>query len=264
MRPGLIGALALLLLVAPAAAPAAPPATYPSAADVSASTPALAAQDAACIAGYYRGRLTRTAWRTPYYKLTRSEKLVTDRGFEHCMTLRERTTLIERQDTRSLGRHTNELRCSARRMARRSTPHLLAITSLAQAVADNDAVYRGCHLIGVLYSSLAASTELRLTPAETECANRTGSADPLRNRGKTLTIGQRTAIGRVLDACVGRTSETAMWTRLLKSFRPSGAIPCIAKRSVAITFVTFFSDRAGLQRAAKRAATHCVLPGSGT
>jgi hypothetical protein len=263
MRTGLIAALALLLLVAlPTAAAAAPPAAYPSAADVRADTPGLAAQDAACIADYYRGRLTRTAWRTPYYKLTRSEKLATDRGFDHCMTLSERTALIEREDTLSLGRHATELSCSAAKMARRSTAHLLAITSRKGAVADNDAVYRSCHLIGVLYSSLAKSTKLRLTPAEKQCANRTGSADPLRNRGKKPTVGQREAIGSVFDACVGEASETAMWKRLLKDFRPSRAVACIAKRSVAITFVTFFSDRAGLQRAAKKAAAHCVLAGS--
>jgi hypothetical protein len=265
MRRGLIAALALLLLVAlPAAAAAAQPATYPSAADVRAGTPALGAQAAACIADYYRGRLTRTAWRTPYYELTRSEKLVTDKGFDHCMTLSERTTLIEREDTLSLGRHATELSCSAAKMARRSTAHLLAITSRKQAIADNDSVYRGCHLIGAVYTSLATSTELRLTLAEQECANRTGSADPLRNRGKKLTVAQRETIGGVFDACVGVASETAMWRRLLKDFRPSRAVTCIATRSLAITFVTFFSDHAGLQRAAKKAVAHCVLATGGS
>lgn len=262
MRTGLITTLAVLLLAAlPVTAPAAPPAVYPSAADIRTNTPGLGAQDAACIADYYRGRLTRAAWRTPYYKLTRSEKLATDRGFDHCMTLSERTKLIEREDTLSLGRHKAELSCSARKMARRSTAHLLAITSRKAAVADNDTVYRGCHLIGVLYSSLAKSTELWLTPAEKACANRTGSADPLRNRGKKPTVHQRDAIGRVFDACVGEASATAMWKRLLKDFEPSRAVACIAKRSVAITFVTLFSDRAGLQRAAKKAAAQCVLAG---
>jgi hypothetical protein len=179
------------------------------------------------------------------------------------MTLSERTALIEREDTLSLGRHTTELSCSARRMARRSTAHLLAITSRTRAIADNDDVYRGCHLIGVLYSSLATSTKLRLTTAEQTCTNRTGSADPLRNRGKEPTTSQREAIGKVFDACVGEASATAMWRRLLKDFRPSGAVACIAKRSAAITFVTFFSDRTGLQRAAKKAAAQCVLAGSG-
>lgn len=262
MRTGLIAAFALLLVVLPAGARAASPAASPTAADIKANTPGLGAQDAACIADYYRGRLTRTAWRTPYYKLTRSEKLVTDRGFEHCMTMSERTKLIQREDTLSLGAHAAELSCSARKMARRSTAHLLAITSLAQAVADNDAVYRGCGLIGAVYSSLAKSTKLRLTPAEQACANRTGSADPLRNRGKQPTVHQREVIGKVFDACVGEASETAMWKRLLKDFRPSRAVACIAKRSVAITFVTFFSDRTGLQRSAKKAVAQCVLAGS--
>jgi hypothetical protein len=264
MRTGFLAALALLVIaVLPTAASAAPPAASPSAADIRAVTPGLGAQDAACIADYYRGRLTRAAWRTPYYKLTRSEKLVTDRGFEHCMTLSARAKLIEREDTLSLGRHTAELSCSSRTMARRSTAHLLAITSRTQAVADNDAAYRGCNVIGVLYSSLATSTKLRLTPAEKACANRTGSADPLRNRGTKPTVAQREAIGSVFDACVGEASATAMWQRLLKDFRPSRAVACIAKRASAITFVTFFSDRAGLQRAAKHAVAQCVLAGSG-
>ncbi len=180
------------------------------------------------------------------------------------MTLRERTQLIVREDTLSLGRHATELSCSAGKMARRSTAHLLAITSRRQAVADNDAVYRGCGVIGAVYSSLATSTKLHLTSAEKACANRTGSADPLRNRGKKPTVQQREAIGKVFDACVGEASETAMWKRLLKDFRPSRAVACIARRSVAITFVTFFSDRTGLQRAAKKAVAKCVLAGSPT
>jgi hypothetical protein len=54
-----------------------------------------------------------------------------------------------------------------------------------------------------------------------------------------------------------------MWLRLLKDFRPARAVACIAKRSVAITFVTFFSSRTGLQRATKQAAAHCVLAALG-
>ena len=72
---------------------------------------------------------------------------------------------------------------------------------------------------------------------------------------------QRAAIGAVFDQCVGVGSKTAMWKRLLKDFRPSKAVACIAKRSVAITFVTFFTDSAGLQRAAKKAAATCVVSG---
>jgi hypothetical protein len=177
------------------------------------------------------------------------------------MTLAERTALIERQDTLSLGKHPTELHCSAAKMAARSKALLLSITTLEQAIREDDRVYRGCRLIGVLYAALAKSTQLRLTPAEQACANRVGSADPLRSRRTKPTVPQRAAIGAVFDRCVGTHSRTAMWKRLLKDFRPSKAIACIAKRSVAITFVTFFSDSAGLQRAAKKAAAHCVLSG---
>jgi hypothetical protein len=264
MRIGLIAVLVVLAAaLAPAVAAAAQPVTWPSAADVLASTPTLGAKDASCIAGYYDRRLSRAAWYTPYYALTARQKLVTDKGFEHCMTLAERTALIAHEDTRSLGKHTAEIGCSARAMARRTSAHLLSITSRAQAIADNDAVYRSCKLIGAVYASLARSTELRLTPAEQACANRAGSADPLRSRAKQPTVKQRTAIGKVFDACVGRASEQAMWERLLKDFRPARAVDCIARRSVAITFVTFFGSRSGLQRATKQAAAHCVLAATG-
>jgi hypothetical protein len=263
MRGRILGALALLLVALPCSALGATPSPLPgpSAADVRAVTPGLSAGDATCIANYYGGRLTRKAWLTPYYKLTRAEKLVTDKGFAHCMTLPERTALIVRQDTLSLGKHPAEVQCSAAKMAGRSDALLLSITTLEGAIREDDRVYRGCHLIGVLYEALAKSTQLRLTPAEQACANRVGSADPLRSRRKKPTVPQRAAIGTVFDRCVGAHSKTAMWMRLLKDFRPSKAVACIAKRSVAITFVTFFSDSAGLQRAAKKAAAHCVLSG---
>lgn len=263
MRGRILGALALLLVALPCAALGAKPAPLPgpSAADVRAVTPGLSSADATCIASYYAGRLTRKAWLTPYYELTPAEKLVTDKGFAQCMTLAERTALIARQDTLSLGKHPNEVQCAAAKMARRSNALLLSITTLQGAIREDDRVYRGCRLIGVLYKALAKSTQLRLTSAEEACANRVGSADPLRSRRTKPTVPQRAAIGTVFDQCVGVRSKTAMWKRLLKDFRPSKAIACIAKRSLAITFVTFFSDSAGLQRAAKKAAAHCVISG---
>ena len=33
-------------------------------------TPGLDMKDAACVANFYRGRLSRKAWLTPYFKLT--------------------------------------------------------------------------------------------------------------------------------------------------------------------------------------------------
>ena len=264
MRIGIVSALALFVLAAvPSAAMGATPPRWPSAADVRDLTPELGAKDAVCIARYYHGRLSREGWLTPYYRLTRAQKLVTDAGFSRCMNFEQRAALIARQDTLYFGRHPAELRCTSRRMAARSDALLLSITTLAQAIREDDKVYRECHLIGVLYATLGKATQLVITPAEQTCANRIGSADPIRNRGKAPTTAQRKLIGTVFDRCVGRTSEEAMWRRLLKDFRPAGAIPCVAKRSVGITFVTFFSDHAGLQRQAKSAAAACLVsPGT--
>jgi hypothetical protein len=260
MRAGIIWVLALLVLAAGAGtAVAATPPRWPTAADVRIVTPELAAKDAACIADYYRGKLSRKGWLTPYYKLTRAQKLVTDAGFNRCMTREQRAALIAREDSLYFGKHPVELGCSSRRMAARSDALLLSITSLERAIREDDKVYRQCGVIGVLYASLGKSTKLAITPAEQTCANKIGSADPVRNRGKAPTAAQRKSIGIVFDRCVGRRSEKAMWLRLLVDFRPKGAIPCIAKRSLAITFVTFFSDSAGLQRQAKSAAAACLL-----
>ena len=48
-----------------------------------------------------------------------------------------------------------------------------------------------------------------------------------------------------------------MWRSLLANFKPARAIPCIARHSLGITFVTFFSDAAALERQAKAAAAAC-------
>jgi hypothetical protein len=260
MRAWIIGALALLAFAAlPGAALAATQPKWPSMADVRELTPALGAKDADCITKYYHGKLTRKAWLTPYYKLTREEKLVTDAGFTTCMNRGQRAALIMRQDTLYFGKHPAELRCTSAKMAARSNELLLSITSLEQAIREDDEVYRACKLIGVLYAALGEDTQLELTRSEQACANEHGSADPIRNRGTTPTTAQRKAIGAVFDRCVGRKSEEAMWRRLLKDFRPAKAVPCIAKRSLAISFATLFGDSDDLQREAKRATSACLL-----
>lgn len=254
--------LALALVALPGTATASTP-PWPSVADVRAATPQLTAEQATCMAAYYEGRLSRKEWRTPYFELTSEQKIVTDSGLTSCLDHDARTELLARQDTAYFGKHPVELRCSSRKMMARSSELLLSLTTLERTIRENDKVYRSCRLIGELYASLGKSTKLKLTPVEKACANEHGSAGPLRNRGKNATRAQRKAIGSVLDRCVGRKSKLAMWRRLLADFRPVKAVDCIAKRSVDITFVTFFSKGTSLQREAGKATTSCLLKPAG-
>ena len=168
-------AFVLVALAAlPCAAVAATPAPrWPSADEVRAITPGLAAKDAACIARYYRGRLSRKAWLTAYYKLTRVEKIATDAGFTHCMSLARRAALAEREDVLSFGRHPAALRCSSRREAARSQDALLSITSLEEAIRAGDEIYRACGVTGALYAALGKASLIEITAIER--AARTGS-----------------------------------------------------------------------------------------
>src|SRR5258706_918611 len=261
MRTGRVCALALSALVAvPGAASAggAPP-SWPTAADVRSYTPGLGAEDAACVARYYHGRLSRKAWLTPYFKLTPAQKAVTDAGSNRCQTKAKGVARVERQETIYFGLHPASA-CVARAIDARTRAQRLALTSLADQIREDDKVFRRCGLIGQLYATLAKATKLVLTPAEQRCANRVGSADPVRRRAKAPSTAQRKAVGTVFDRCVGSKTEEAMWRSLLASFKPASAIPCIARHSVSITFVTFFSDAATLERQAKAAAAACHVP----
>ena len=263
MRAAVIAACALVALAAlPGMALAATPAKWPSAADVRAVTPGLAAKDASCIARYYHGKLSRRAWLTAYYKLSRAEKIATDAGFTRCMTRARRAALAEYEDALSFGKHPAALRCSARREAARSEAQLLAVTSLADAIRAGDQVYRACRVTGALYAALGEASQIEITQAEQACANRIGSVDPLRHRGAAPTAAQRTAVGTVFDRCVGEESKQAFLGRLFKDFRPTGAIPCVVKHAMSITFVTFYNDGAGVERQAKAAEAACrLVPG---
>jgi hypothetical protein len=258
MAMGRIWGLALLVLAAVpvAAGAAAPPQAWPSAADVRSYTPGLNAKDAACVANFYRGRLSRKAWLTPYFKLTAAQKAVTDAGFNHCQSKAQRIALIERQETIYFGKHPANA-CVARALEGRTRAQRIALNSLATQVREDDKVFRKCGLIGQLYAKLGQATKLVLTKAEQQCANRVGSADPVRLRAKAPTAAERKAVGTVYDRCVGRRTEEAMWRELLKNYKPASAIPCIVKHSVSITFVTFFTDADKLQRQAKAAAAAC-------
>src|SRR3954449_11011627 len=212
---------------------------WPSAGEVRAVTPGLAVKDATCIARYYHGRLSRKAWLTPYYQLTRVEKIATDAGFTHCMSLARRAALAEREDglascfplvrcwagrvalaeredVLSFGRHPDALRCSSRREAARSQDALLSITSLADAIRAGDEIYRACGVTGALYAALGKASLIEITATERACANRVGSVDPLRDRGVAPTAAQLQAVGSVFDGCVGAASKRAFLGRVFK------------------------------------------------
>ena len=262
MRAAVTLAFVLVALAAlPCAAVAATPAPrWPSADEVRAITPGLAAKDAACIARYYHGRLSRKAWLTAYYKLTRVEKIATDAGFTHCMSLARRAALAEHEDVLSFGRHPAALRCSSRREAARSQDALLSITSLEEAIRAGDAIYRACGVTGALYAALGKASLIEITAIERACANRVGSVDPLRDRGVAPTTAQLKAVGSVFDSCVGTASKQAFLGRVFKAVRPAGSIPCVVKHAMSITFVTFFSERADLEEKAKAATAVCQVP----
>ena len=188
MRTGRVWGLALLVLAAvPGAAGAAGgPEAWPTAADVRSYTPGLDMKDAACVANFYRGRLSRKAWLTPYFKLTPAQKTVTDAGFNHCQTKAQRIALIERQEAIYFGKHTANA-CVARALEGRTRAQRIALNSLATQVREDDKVFRRCGLIGQLYATLGKATKLVLTKAEQQCANRVGSADPVRLRSKAPT-----------------------------------------------------------------------------
>lgn len=259
MRTAIVSLAGLLVLLAlPGAAFTATP-RWPSAGDVRRATPGLGAKHAACIARYYRGRLSGKAWFTPYYDLTPAQKVVTDAGFERCMTVAERTALVERQGVLDWGEHP-ELRCVARAMVARTRAELRALTSIAAEARAEDKIYRACGLMGAVYAAVGRATQLVLAPGEQRCVNRLGSAGPIRPRAQAPTVAQRKSIGTVFDRCVGRASELAMWKRLLSAYRPVAAVPCIARHSLAITFATIFGDRPALEVQAKRAVSACAVP----
>ena len=147
--------------------------SWPTPADVRSYTPGLGADDAACVARYYRGRLSRKAWLTPYFKLTPAQKAVTDAGFDHCQTKAQRIALIERQEAIYFGKHPADA-CVARAMDARTRAQRIALTSLARQIREDDKVFRRCGLIGQLYATLGKATKLILTPAEQRCVNRVG------------------------------------------------------------------------------------------
>ncbi len=209
-----------------------------------AATPGLTAKEAACIARYYHGRLSGKVWFTPYYKLTPAQKVVTDAGFERCMTVRAAHGAGRAAGRARLGQAPAAAVRGAARWSRARARELRALTSIAAESRAEDRIFRACGLMGAVYATLGRATQLALSnPAEQRCANTFGSAELIRPSTKAPTVAQRKPIGAVFERCVGRASELAMWKRLLSDYRPAAAIPCIARHSLTISFVTIFGDR---------------------
>jgi hypothetical protein len=249
--------LAFVLVAGPAVALAGPPATWPSAADLRKAEPGIRPGPAACMARYYRGRLTRVLWFTPYYKLDVAQKRVTDVAYARCMTRAQRVASIQGDLASAFGKHP-ELSCVANGMELESrSPARFGITSRVKESKLYDGIFRGCRFMGVLYATIGRNAKLILTPSEQRCVNRLGSSDPVTQKATKTTM---TAVGTVFDHCVGHASEGAMWRRVFSKFKPARAIPCIAEHSIAITFVDFLTQSATAKSEVTAAVAACVAP----
>ena len=253
-------AVALVIVAAvPAAALAAKPApAWPTAQDVLKGEPGLHAKDAACIARYYRGRLSRKLWLTQYYDLTAAQKATTDAGPEHCMTLAERIATDARLYTEIAGNHP-QVHCVAVHTEALSPAQRAAQTSRAKWLGAYDRLFRGCGLTGALYAAVAKGAHLALTPAEQACANRTGSVDPVLGSGANPPKASMRAIGAVLDRCVGAASERAMYRYLVRAVPVRSAIPCIATTVAShLTFAQLLTKDPIVATTVKSATAACL------
>jgi hypothetical protein len=254
-------ALALVLLVVvPAAALAAKPApAWPTVQDIQKGEPGLLTKDAACIARFYRGRLSRTLWLTQYYDLTAAQKRTTDAGAEHCMTLAQRIATDERLFTVIAGKHP-QVHCVAVHAEAMSRAQRAAQTNRATWLRAYDGLFRGCGLTGALYSTIAQGAHLTLTARERACANRTGSVGPvLSGGGSNASKAGTSAIGSVLDRCVSATSEQAMYRYLVRAVPIRSAIPCIAKAVASkLTFAELLTNDPVVKTTVQSATAACL------
>jgi hypothetical protein len=253
-------ALALLTLaLLPAAALGAKPTpAWPTAQDVQKGEPGLLAKDAACIARYYRGRLSRKLWLTQYYDLTAAQKATTDAGPEHCMTLAQRTATDARLFAVIAGKHP-QVHCVAVRAEALTPAQRAAQTNRATWLRAYDGMFRACGLTGALYSTVAQGAHLTLTVAEQACANRTGSVDPVLSGGPSPSKANMRAIGSVLDRCVGAASKRAMYRYLVRAVPVASAIPCIAKTVASkLTFAELLTKDPVVKTTVQSATAACL------
>lgn len=233
-------ALAIVLLVLPSVAATAPT-RWPSVQDVQKVQPGIAADDAACIARFYHGRLSRSDWLAPYYSRTPAQKRTSSAGLSRCMTRKERVAMREVDFTRVMGKHA-ELRCVADRLEARSWSVKLAVTTRRLELRMYDRVFRACGMTGVVYANVAHQVKLELTASERRCTNRTGSLLAVYRDGKPVDMP---AVAKVFDRCVTLRSEEAMWRRLMSDKVPAKALVCAAHRlSRSITFALLSTDEA--------------------
>jgi hypothetical protein len=239
----------LLAAVLPVAASADTSPSWPTARDIAATTPGIHADDAACMAGYYHGRLSRAGWNTSWSALTRAQKIVTDTGMQRCMTKAEQVA-IYRKGYRGLG--TGEsLDCVARVSVEQPLAERLAIDTRTKADAALDRTASGCGVTGWLYGIFAKGMHLDMDAHATECTNRAGSV-ALFLHGK-LSKAARVAVARVLDRCLERTATADMWRWVYTSNKavPRAQISCLVYY---MTGHVTLADMAGTSRALKRQA----------
>jgi hypothetical protein len=264
MRQRTLGALvafALALGALPGAATGATPPRWPTVSDVRNAEPGIAADDAACMARFFRGRLSRSDWLAPYFSRTPAQKRTRSAGRAHCMTLDERVATVEQGFVDVLGRHA-ELHCVARTLEARGWAVRLAVTSRLQEFRLYDRIFRACGFMGVVYDLYGHQFHLALTGAERRCANGIGSVVPLypQRDGQIRTQADKRETGAVFDRCVGRASESAMWRSIVHDLKPVQVVPCVAQRLTrSATFVTLFTDKVAMDRLGNRALVACRL-----
>jgi hypothetical protein len=260
MRIAIAAALLLMLLLAvPGGAPAAqPPPEWPTVQDIQ-KNPGVLARDAACIARYYHGRLSRTAWLKPYWDLSPAEKLATDAGPEHCMTPAQRIAESTRFFNMIAG-DVPEVGCVARRSAALTRAQCLAITSRARWHRAYEAIFRACRLTGAVYQEVAAAKlHLPMTAAERTCANRIGNAEVMMYKSALPKKTLETIVGTIYDRCIGPKSEQAMYRYVYRAYKLPAKIPCIARRLARdLTVVQFLTDAASVAAGGRRAVAACL------
>jgi hypothetical protein len=259
MRVVVACALLLVVLSLPAGGAAATPApAWPTVKDLQ-QDPGVLTKDAVCMARYYRGRLTRKAWLTPYWNLTRAEKIATDAGPEHCMTLAQRIAMAERFYNAISG-NLPQVHCVALRSESQTRAQHLADTSYAKWLHAYEAIFRACSLTGAVYAEVAhTKLHLPMTAAERQCANRTGNASLLMYKPKEPVKALRTDVASVYDGCVGAQSETAMYRYIYRNYKFPSKVPCIARRlAAALSFASYMTDSKKVNASTATAEAACL------
>lgn len=254
--------LLVLMTLSGTALAAQPAPTWPTVQDLE-KDPGVLARDAACLARYYRGRLTRKAWLTPYWDLTPAEKLATDAGPEHCMTLAQRIAWAERFFTAIAGKLPAQVHCVAVRSEQLTRAQHLAMTSRAKWQELYEAIFRSCRLTGAVYGQVAVKNlHLPMTAAERNCANRIGSAADLIYKSTEPRKKRLTSVATVYDRCTSPASEQAMYRYIHRNYEFPSKVACIARRSAAtITFVEFMTEAKAVETSTRKAVAACLAGG---